>query len=148
MNLKLREFQDEDIKAMAELTTQLGYPTTIEEIEIRMDKIYLQPNSKTIVAELNSEVVGYLGMTKNIPWESNDSFLRIQALIVSENFRKLGIGKLLIEYAVRRGGYACKIQAKSIALNCGNRSERESAHKFYPKLGFEAKSTGYKKFLF
>ncbi len=142
MEVILRKSIPSDINSLAELCTELGYPASLEEISLRMSHISKQENCKTIVAELGGKVVGFMGMTMNMSWENNGCFLRIQALVVTEKYRKLGVGKLLLDYAEC---YANEINAKSIALNCGNRSERENAHKFYLSVGFEAKSTGYKK---
>jgi GNAT superfamily N-acetyltransferase len=140
----LRQSLPTDLITLALLCTELGYPTTIEDMSLRMAEISLQTNSKTIVAEINNQVVGFMGMSKNIFWEQNGHYVRIQVLVVSEKYRKQGIGKSLIDYAE---SWARDIDAKLLALNCGNRPERESAHNFYPKMGFEAKSTGYKKII-
>lgn len=142
LNITLRNFILIDIESLATLTTELGYPTTIEDMTSRMSEILQQPNSKTIVAELHGQIVGFMGMSKNLSWESNNCSLRIQALVVSEEYRKLGVGKALIDFAE---SYAKEIKAKSLILNCGNRYDREIAHRFYTALGFEAKTTGYRK---
>lgn len=138
----IRNFISSDLEYLAILTTELGYPTTISEMKTRLNEIYKNPNCQTIVAEIDNQVVGYIGLLKSTSWEQNGCFIRIQALCVKSEYRKLGIGKALIDYAEFWGK---EIGAKLLALNCGNREERASAHLFYPKIGFEAKSTGYKK---
>jgi GNAT superfamily N-acetyltransferase len=138
----VRECIFSDIESLAILTTELGYPTTVSDMESRLTEISKNPNCRTIVAEINSVVVGYIGLLKSTSWEQNGCFIRIQALCVKSEYRKLGVGKALIDYAETWGK---EISAKSLVLNSGNREERASAHKFYPKIGFEAKSTGYKK---
>jgi len=138
----LRDYIPSDLESLAILTTELGYPTTTSEMEVRLKEISENQNCRTIVVEHDKQVVGFMGMTKNQSWENNGCFLRIQALVISANYRKLGVGKLLIEFAE---SFAREINAKSIVLNCGNREERDSAHKFYVSVGFEAKSIGYKK---
>jgi GNAT superfamily N-acetyltransferase len=141
-NIYLRESLPTDLLTLASLCTELGYPTSTEDMTARTAEISLQPNSKTVVAEVNNQIVGFMGITKCLSWEQNGCFVRIQALVVSEQYRKLGIGKSLIDYAE---SWAKEMDAKHLVLNCGNRPERDSAHKFYSKIGFEAKSMGYKR---
>lgn len=144
-NISLRDYILADIESLAMLTTELGYPTTVSEMKARLVEISKNPNCKTIVAEQDSKIVGYMGLLKSTSWEQNDCFVRIQALVVKSEFRKYGIGKSLISYAESWGR---EIGARLIALNCGIREERDSAHKFYAKIGFETKSIGYKKNIF
>lgn len=63
-------------------------------------------------------------------------------LIVDEQSRKKGIGKKIVLEAEKR---AHDRGAKAVALNTGNREEREIAHQFYRKLGFIEKSIGFYK---
>lgn len=140
--VKIRDFTFEDLTELANLTTELGYPTTALEMQARMQVISIQPGYKTVVAVSNTQIVGYMGMSKQYLWEQNGHFVRIQALVVKNGVRRMGIGQKLIEHAE---DWAKQINALLIALNCGNRMERENAHRFYPKMGFTAKSTGYVK---
>lgn len=144
-NLILRDYIPSDLESLSFLTTELGYPTTVSEMEARLVEISKNPNCRTIVAEQDSQVIGYMGLLKSISWEHNECFVRIQALVVKSEYRKYGIGKSLIAYAESWGR---EIGARSIVLNCGTRAERDPAHRFYPSVGFEAKSIGYKKEIF
>ena len=141
-SLILRDCIPADIESLATLTTELGYPTAASEMEVRLKEISENPNCRTIVAEQDEQIVGYMGLLKSSSWEHNECFVRIQALVVKSDYRKFGVGKSLIAYAESWGR---EIGARSITLNCGNREERAAAHKFYVSVGFEAKSTGYKK---
>jgi GNAT superfamily N-acetyltransferase len=141
-NIQIRDFQFGDIKWITELTNQLGYPTTVEEMETRMKTISQLEKHWTLVAISDGVVAGYIGLNQNYFWEQNGTFIRIQALVVNKEFRKLQVGKTLIEDAEK---LAKRVGAKLMILNCGNKPERESAHQFYPKMGFIAKSVGYVK---
>lgn len=141
-DMLIREFQTEDIPAITELTITLGYDTTIEQMTTRMKTIAQLDNYWTFVAVLDETIVGYIGLNKNYFWEQDGHFIRTQALVVNKDHRRFGIGQKLIEQAEK---LARQINANLIVLNCGNRDERQSAHQFYPKMGFEAKSTGYFK---
>lgn len=138
----IREYNPGDLAALVILTNELGYPGTEAEMKQRLDRIMHTPDYKTIVATIDHQVIGYMGMCRQFFWEQNGHYIKIQALVVKTEFRGSGAGKKLIEYAE---DFAKRTGATSIFLNCGNKPEREGAHKFYPKMGFEAKSTGYVK---
>jgi len=140
--IKLRLAEYKDFKALTELTCELGYETTIEQMEERMDVISKLENYWTYVAELEQQIVGYIGLVKSYSWEHDGHFLRIAALVVKKDWREKGVGKELILFSEK---FAKDINARTIVLNCGTRDERKSAHLFYPKMGFEAKSIGYQK---
>jgi len=143
MNFLIREFENKDIEAITILNSDLGYPTDIETMNRIMTNIHLQPNTKTYVVEIENLVVGYIGLSSSFGWEHEDQFVRIQALSISKFHRRKGLGRSLVKKAEE---WTKEIGAKFIILNSGNREERESAHQFYPSLGFEPKSIGYKKF--
>lgn len=141
-NILIRNFQLEDISYLTELTNELGYDTTVEQMTLRMKTIMQLDNYWTFVAVINKKVVGYIGLNKNYFWEHDFHYLRIQALVVSNQFRQLGVAQKLIDTAEE---LARQTSTKTILLNCGNREERQSAHKFYTNVGFEPKSIGYIK---
>ena len=141
-NILIRKFHLKDIPYLTELTNELGYNTTFEQMALRMKKIIQLDNYWTFVAVKEEKVVGYIGINKNYFWEQDGYYLRIQALVVNNQFRQIGVGQKLIEAAEE---LARQSNANSILLNCGNRDERQAAHKFYTKVGFEPKSIGYIK---
>jgi predicted N-acetyltransferase YhbS len=142
--ISIRTIENADFQQVANLMVELGYPTTIDEMQKRLKDIQAHGNYKTLVAVKNKEIVGMIGLVKNFMWEQNGCYIRIQALVVKQADRQSGVGKKLIEAAEI---WANEKGASFIALNCGNRKEREAAHQFYPKIGFTAKSTGYIKYL-
>lgn len=142
LNIIIREFQMADVSYLTDLTNELGYDTTVDQMAERMNCITKLENYWTFVATTNDRVVGYIGLNKNYFWEQDGYYLRVQALVVNNKFRHLGVGQKLMDSAEHT---AKQIETKIIILNCGNRDERKYAHKFYAKLGFEPKSTGYVK---
>ena len=141
-NILIRNFQLKDTSYLTELTNELGYETTMEQMTLRMKTIMQLDDYWTFVAVINEKVVGYIGLNKNFFWEQEGYYLKIQALVVNSQFRQLGVGQNLICTVEE---LARQTNAKSILLNCGNRDERQSAHRFYTKVGFEPKSIGYIK---
>nr|WP_174507248.1 GNAT family N-acetyltransferase [Acinetobacter sp. Marseille-Q1620] len=145
MDIEIRKINpDTDLDAMHVLTEQLGYPTTLENFKLRIQQLYQHSDYHTFVATYLQKVVAYIGCIKQYAWETDGCFFRIQALVVNQDFRQKGIGKKLIGYVENQ---AMIHQAHYLILNSGNRPEREIAHKFYINLGFEAKSTGFRKTL-
>lgn len=140
----IRKAVQEDVSQLAVLMGELGYPTTTEEMELRFSKINSNSMYNTQVAEEDGVIVGMIGMILGFHYEKNENYVRIVALVVDSKHRKQGIGERLIEEAE---GWAKEQRANRIVLNSGNRSERDGAHDFYVKRGFEGKATGFYKAL-
>lgn len=141
-NITIRNFEWADLNSVTVLTNELGYPTSVEQMKIRMEKILQLDTYWTFVAVVEGQVAGYIGLNKNYFWEQDGTFIRIQALVVKKEFRRQHIGQCLIEAAEK---HAHQIKSRLLILNSGNREERQAAHQFYPRMGFEGKSTGYVK---
>jgi GNAT superfamily N-acetyltransferase len=143
MSIRIRDFQQEDISELAGLMRQLGYPTTASEMQERMHHISQQGEGyKTIIAVHDDEIAGMIGAAKIWCWEQNGFYIKIQALVVNQSFRNIGVGALLINACEE---WARQTGAVLMALTCGNKEERKAAHLFYPRMGFEHKSSGYIK---
>lgn len=142
--MKIREFQKKDVPQLVHLMKQLGYPTSLEKLESRFSNIQSQPNYYTLVAELNSKVVGMVGLCHNLFYEYDSSYVRIGAFIVDAEHRRKGIGEKLMHEAEK---WAMGQEATHITLNSGNREERRAAHKFYLNMGYKDQSTGFSKLL-
>lgn len=127
---------------MAELTTELGYPTTAEQMRHRFAVIEAHTDHRTFLAENETGVVGLIGLVKGLSWEHDEHYIRVIALVVSSRARQQGAGEQLIEAAEQ---WATETGATRLVLNCGNRPERAAAHQFYARMGFAARSTGYQK---
>ncbi len=140
--MTFRDATPDDIPALAELVTQLGYPTPPEEMAARFAAITGHPDHKAVLAENETGIVGLIGMVKNLSWEHDGYFVRINALVVRDSARKQRVGENLIGVAER---WARELGAHVLVLNSGNRPERAAAHQFYPRMGFTSASTGYKK---
>ena len=145
MNYKvvtIREAEDADIVALAELMNELGYGTTEGEMKTRLQNIQNHNDYQTFIAITDKQVAGMVGLSKNYSYEQNGMYVRILALVTSNKFRQKGIGTRLMETAEN---WAREIGAETILLNCGNREERIVAQKFYQKIGYHIKSSGFKK---
>ena len=83
-----------------------------------------------------------IGLLRNNYWEKNGIYIRVGALIVNKEYRKMGLGKALLQKSI---DWAIELGAQQVILNSGNREERRDAHAFYQYLGFEPKTTGFVK---
>lgn len=141
-DMMIRSATEKDIKALAKLMGELGYPTTTTEMEQRFHKINANQLYNTIVAEIDGVIVGMIGMFLGFSYEKNEDYIRIIAFVVHSKYRQQGIGGALIQGAEK---WATKNGIKKLALNSGNRSERDDAHQFYTNRGFEGSATGFYK---
>lgn len=98
------------------------------------------PNQLLIVACLGDVVVGTMQLTF-IPGMSRGGATRgqIEAVRVSSSHRGAGIGEALFAWAIER----CRERGCSIVQLTSDR-QREDAHRFYERLGFEASHVGFK----
>nr|MBA5588417.1 GNAT family N-acetyltransferase [Anaerobacillus isosaccharinicus]QOY38579.1 GNAT family N-acetyltransferase [Anaerobacillus isosaccharinicus] len=138
----IREAKKQDIAGLAELMGELGYPTDFKEMEYRMSNILSNNNYQTYVYEEDGKLLGMIGMILCYRFERNESYIRIVAFVVHSELRGKGIGSLLLEEAEN---WAKKQGANMMTLNSGNRTERNDAHQYYFRRGFEGKATGFYK---
>ena len=132
-----RSAQSEDVEALANLITELGYPTSSEDMDRRFEAISADSSYATLVAARGGNVLGMVGLHLERFYESNSSCVRIMALVVGSEHRGRGIGRILVsaaeDWARQRG-------AREIMLTTHKR--RADAHRFYVSMGYEA--TGYR----
>jgi GNAT superfamily N-acetyltransferase len=132
----IRPAQREDSARIAELATQLGYPSSADEITRRLEQIQLSNESSVFVAELSQgEIAGWIGMFvfRSI---ADEPRVEVSGLVVDEKRRSQGIGEKLLERAER---WAREKGCRAIGLRCN--VIRERAHVFYLRQGYEDKKT-------
>ena len=128
----VRRARTSDASRLAELSGQLGYPTTAEEIAKRMRK--LKPASQNALFVAESPVAGVVGWTHVSVTHLVEVGTRaeLNGLIVAEGQRSLGAGARLLEaaedWARKHGCPDMSVRSNVI---------RERAHKFYERQGYE-----------
>ena len=127
----VRHAEQSDAAALAELMTELGYPTTAKEMSARLMSILDDANFATFVAINSEKVCGMIGLFTHRTYEHDDISGRILALVVSEKMREQRVGRLLVE-AAEQFFLARKIRRVAVYT----RLEREGAHRFYEAVGF------------
>jgi len=93
-------------------------------------------NIKYILAKENTDIIGlcYLCVIPNLT-HTGKPLGFIGHVIIDKNYRQKGIGKKLMKKAIE---YAKQCNCYKIIIQSG--IEREGAHTFYEKLGFDGKS--------
>src|ERR1700731_2439609 len=99
VDVGVRRAETADAAALADLMTQLGYPTRASEMEMRMETIFADKNYATFVAVGEGKVCGMIGTFTCYSYEHNSPSGRILALVVSEKIRGHGVGQALIAAA-------------------------------------------------
>jgi GNAT superfamily N-acetyltransferase len=127
----LRDYADGDAAALARLMTELGYPTSAEQMSERMTRIKSRSDFATFVADDDGEVVGMIGVCVRPSYEHNLSNGQITALVVARQARGRGIGRLLVSKAQ---AWLAGEGARRIIVNSG--TARADAHAFYIRLGY------------
>src|SRR2546429_6942170 len=94
--LKIRRAKSADAPRLAELATELGYPSTSAELRQRLRRISPATQNAVFVAEAkDSGVVGWLHVSKQALHES-DMRAEVNGLVVKEGHRSLGAGARLL----------------------------------------------------
>jgi GNAT superfamily N-acetyltransferase len=131
MNLIIRKMAHEDAAAIAMLSHQLGYFLSEEQTLQNIAAVTANKDSDAFVVIHEKQVVGWIGISLAIQIES-PPFCEIRGLVVDEKYRKMGIGKMLIEKAIQW----CREKGNNtIRLRCN--VKRSEAHLFYRHLGFK-----------
>jgi GNAT superfamily N-acetyltransferase len=106
-------------------------------------EIVAMPGHELLVAEENGVVVGtmVLLVVPNLshgvlPWAM------VENMVVDKKYRRRGIGRLLMEYAIARAR-----QAGCYKVQLLSNKKRHQAHKFYRSLGFKTSAYGFRVYL-
>jgi len=128
-----------DAAAIADLVTQLGYPTALASMEPRLKRVLSLSHHRIVVAETAGAVIGVAGACVDHGVEL-EAYGRITALAVDERWRGTGVGRLLVEQVER---WCRERGADRVTLTSGHL--RPESHKFYMALGYEANGLRFTK---
>jgi predicted N-acetyltransferase YhbS len=131
MDVHIRQMASEDAAAVAALSRQLGYPLSSQQILQNINEVRRSKDHDAFVAIYDSHVVGWIGLARAFMIESLP-FCEINGLVVDEDHKGKGIGKLLVEKAKK---WAKEKGNDTLRLRCN--VKRTEAHQFYRHLGFK-----------
>lgn len=119
----------EDAAEVSALSYQLGYTVSAEKTMQNINAL-LQSESHTVFVAVDEKVIGWIGVAYQISLEIPPLCL-VTGLIIDEQYRNKGVGKLLIERAKQ---WSRDKKVSRLRLRCN--VKRTEAHKFYEHLGF------------
>lgn len=123
-----------DISSILPLMSQLGYPSSLEELTTRLKKFINNDGYGVAVASLNNEIVGVIAWSKSMLFVSDKIRIHVEALVIDENYRGQKIGKRLMEYLEEK---AKKYYQVLVDLTSGYRRAKDGTHAFYENLEYK-----------
>ena len=135
-SVEIREMEPGDAAAVAELSRQLGYERTAEQIRAWIaDAATRKSEQAVFVACVQGQVTGWVEVSIERRLQS-EPFAMIGGLVVRDGERGRGIGRCLCrraeQWASERGIATVRVTS---------RSTREAAHRFYLRDGYEQVKT-------
>ena len=127
--------RDRDVERVADLLTQLGYPSTPDDIARRFTRLDGRDDQALLVADEGGAVVGWMHVGAH-PYLESDESAEILGLVVADGQRSQGIGAALVAAAERWA-----VQHGCQAIRVRSRTTRDRAHAFYERGGFERVKT-------
>ncbi len=132
MPMTVRNTRPEDVAAIAELLSQLGYPASTLQVRARLAQLENCTTSIALVGVEAERVVGFACLEVGYSIAHDHPVGRIAALVVDEQVRSRGIGASLLatceQMLIERG-------VERIVLTSAN--HREAAHRFYERHGYQ-----------
>jgi GNAT superfamily N-acetyltransferase len=126
----IREAGLDDSEDMAELSKQMGYKTTTEDVRFRLNKIMDDKNNSVFVILDDIKVIGWIHGFYTFRVES-EPFTEIGGMVVDENYRREGIGRMLVNKIIEWSE-----SKKSTKLRVRSNTIRKDTHSFYKGIGF------------
>jgi GNAT superfamily N-acetyltransferase len=135
-SITVRWMTQNDLHAVAELSGELGYPSSREDVARRFDLLRSRVDHAMLVAETaEGRIAGWIQVHPVHTLET-DATAEIGGLVVGASFRRHGAGRALVAGAerwAREQGFA-RIRVRSNVV-------RPEAHRFYPGVGYELLKT-------
>jgi GNAT superfamily N-acetyltransferase len=134
-DLSIRQLAVDDAEAVAELSSQLGYPCSAVDIHGRIEEMSRTTDRIAFAAVVDRQIVGWIDAAMERHLQSAACAV-IGGLVVREGTRGLGVGRrlcLAIEEWAR---------SQSVSLvRVRSQIKREDAHRFYLRDGYRQVKT-------
>ncbi|MFL5523762.1 MAG: GNAT family N-acetyltransferase [Gemmatimonadaceae bacterium] len=131
-SLTIRHATPDDAEALADLLTQLGYPTGADPIPERLAKLRARAGTAVLVAEHRGRAVAVVTVHLFDSLHTSEPVAWLTAVVVDEAMRGKGVGSAIVkraeEWAIQQG-------ARKVSLTSALR--RKEAHQFYLAGGYE-----------
>lgn len=130
----IRHATIDDTPRLLPLLSELGYPTTLEDLNRRFLKFVKNPGYGVAVCEMNEEITGFIAWTTTDHLISDATRFSIVGIVVSTNHRNMGIGKKLMKFVE---DIAKQHSPAIIDLTSGLRRAKDGTHEFYKRIGYK-----------
>lgn len=141
VKVKVRKALTEDLEAVNELTDSMHrhlaglYGLELSELELEEEHFDEEELGNVYVADsVRDGVIGYMSFSKGRD-EWAGSHYELEHIVVHENFRGHGVGKMLFEILLGRA------KLEGVNITTGTLARNERALRFYEELGFRQIST-------
>ena len=131
MLIEVRQMRADDAEAVNLLSQQLGYPLSIQQTLQNINSVLNSNDHTAFVAIIENKIAGWIGAAQAIMIEVMPH-CEINGLVIDENYRGKGVGKLLVEKVKQ---WAKEKGNDKLSLRCN--VKRVEAHLFYEHLGFK-----------
>ena len=128
--IAIRTARDGDAAALADLSTQLGYPLDAVEMSRRLARVRAGAGEVFIAEDVHGHIVGWTHVMPRVQLEDG-AFAELAGLVVDESARGSGVGAALPTAAedwARAQGFA-SMRVRSNVI-------RERAHRLYEREGY------------
>lgn len=119
-----------DVPEITALSRQLGYSISEEQTLLNIKALLQSKDHEVFVAMDEQKVIGWMGMSYHISLES-PPLCEIHGLVVHEQYRGCGVGKMLIERAKQ---WSIHKGVSRLRLRCN--IKRTASLLFYQRTGF------------
>ena len=141
-DIKIRNAHSDDIGVMAGLLLELfliedDFTIDVEKQIQGLELLLETDNCRVLVAEILGQVIGMITMQSLVSTAMGERVGLIEDMIVSHEFRRIGVGRLLLNTMIEN---ANSLGYGRIALGADRRNE--SAIAFYQTFGFETSNMG------
>ncbi len=129
--IEIRPARLEDAVALAALTTQLGYPVTVEGIQRRVLSVLgLEQNVLLVSCNEHDQPVGWIHVGERRLLEA-DMYCEIMGLVIDAGHRREGRAARLVaaaeRWAIERGHREIAVRSNVV---------RAESHPFYERIGY------------
>ena len=136
----IRDMESRDYLSIAEIWRDVFTPVEDESVADVCERMKGDSPYRIFVADMEGMVVGFVTTVEALSINLPDGYIKINGLAVLPEYRRRGIGKLLME---RVEELARERGISLIGLASGfNRTE---AHEFYEHLGYQKLSFWFRK---
>lgn len=128
--LLLRDAEPDDVRDVAELLGELGYPADPADLPARMEAVRKEGGAVFVAIDSTGTTVGLMCMSKHSALHAPLPIANVDALVTSSRARRRGVGRFLVEEAKR---WAERQGCGRLTLTSAE--HRKAAHEFYPSCG-------------